>query len=197
MHDFKPSDEFQNDYKTPVSAQRQLLFLIASLLWTSTRILKTILVKNQTHHHQIHKSCHHKTTNMARSISSLQCEKDIGGRGSSTSSDSEVSPACDRGSDMSSANSDSSELLDTSSTYSGNRTGSTTAQVDFDHKGETSPIQSPFSPQMVDEHQRRPEDDGLSSYARELRDLRALYLEYVTETGLGLILVADSFKLIP
>ncbi|PNP80099.1 hypothetical protein FNYG_06809 [Fusarium nygamai] len=114
---------------------------------------------------------------MTRSISSPRSRKDGGSRSSSTSSDSEVSSACDRGSDTSSADSNSSELQDNSSTYSGNSTNSTTVQADFGHSGETSPLQPPFSPRMVEEHQRQLEDDGLSSYARELRDLRALYRE--------------------
>ncbi|KAF5603067.1 hypothetical protein FPCIR_1565 [Fusarium pseudocircinatum] len=111
---------------------------------------------------------------MTRSIPSLRSQKDGGRRSSNASSDLEVSSTCDRGSDTSSADSDSSELQDDSSTYSGNSTDSTTVQVDFDHRGETSPLQSPFSPRMVEEYQRQLEDDELSSYSRELRDLRAL-----------------------
>ncbi|KAF5720339.1 hypothetical protein FMUND_4161 [Fusarium mundagurra] len=115
---------------------------------------------------------------MTRSISSLRSQKGGGSRSSRKSSDSEVSSACERRSDTSSANSDSSELQDNSSTYSGNSTDRTTVQFDSGHNGETSPLQPLFfSPRMVEEHQHQLEDDGLSSYARELRDLRALYLE--------------------
>ncbi|ENH61593.1 hypothetical protein FOC1_g10016414 [Fusarium oxysporum f. sp. cubense race 1] len=99
---------------------------------------------------------------MARSISSLRSQKDGGSRSSSTSSDSKVSSTCDRESDTSSVNSNSSELQDTSSTYSGNSTDSNTVQVDFDHRGETSPLQPPFSPRMVSEHQSRPYSLGRS-----------------------------------
>lgn len=169
MHNSKPSDESQNGYIISVSTQRKFLFLFSSLLWTSIRILKTILVKNQTH-----EPCHHHNTNMARSISSLRSQKDGGSRSSSTSSDSKVSSTCDRESDTSSVNSDSSELQDTSSTYSGNSTDSTTVQVDFDHRGETSPLQPPFSPRMVSEHQSRPKYAGFSNYTH---DPRAIYIE--------------------
>ncbi|KAG5819446.1 hypothetical protein H9Q74_005292 [Fusarium xylarioides] len=120
---------------------------------------------------------------MTRSISSLQSQKDAGSRSPSTSSDSEVSSVCDGGPDTSSVNSDCSELQDNSSTYSGNSTDSTTVQVDFGHSGETSPPQSPFSPRMAEEHQHRPEDDGLSSYAHELRELRALYIDSLRRTS--------------
>ncbi|KAI3574161.1 hypothetical protein IWW34DRAFT_823268 [Fusarium oxysporum f. sp. albedinis] len=111
---------------------------------------------------------------MARSISSLRSQKDGSSRSSSTSSDSKVSSTCDRESDTSSVNSDSSELQDTSSTYSGNSTDSTTVQVDFDHRGETSPLQPPFSPRMVSEHQSRPKYAGFSNYTH---DPRAIYIE--------------------
>ncbi|KAM5379288.1 hypothetical protein ACJA88_005848 [Fusarium oxysporum] len=111
---------------------------------------------------------------MARSISSLRSQKDGGSRSSSTSSDSKVSSTCDRESDTSAVNSDSSELQDTSSTYSGNSTDSTTVQVDFDHRGETSPLQPPFSPRMVSEHQSRPKYAGFSNYTH---DPRAIYIE--------------------
>ncbi|KLO79159.1 Uncharacterized protein LW93_2525 [Fusarium fujikuroi] len=114
---------------------------------------------------------------MARSISSLRSQKNGGSRSSNTSWDSDVSSACDRGSDTSSTNSDSSEPQDISSTYSGNSTDSTTVQVDSDHKEETSSLQPPFSPRMIEEDQRRPEDDGLPNYARDLLDLQALYVE--------------------
>ncbi|KAF5627166.1 hypothetical protein F25303_10875 [Fusarium sp. NRRL 25303] len=92
-------------------------------------------------------------------------------------SGSEVSSTGDRGSDTSFMNSDSSELQDNSSTYSGNSTDSTTVQVDSDHEGETSPTQPPFSLRMVEEDQRRAEDDGLPNYARDLLDLHALYID--------------------
>ncbi|KAF5244228.1 hypothetical protein FOXYS1_15261, partial [Fusarium oxysporum] len=111
---------------------------------------------------------------MARSISSLRSQKDGGSRSSSTSSDSKVSSTCDRESDTSAVNSDSSELQDTSSTYSGNSTDSTTVQVDFDHRGETSPLQPPFSPRMVSEHQSRPKYAGFSNYTH---DPRAIYID--------------------
>ncbi|KAH7493412.1 hypothetical protein FOMA001_g1677 [Fusarium oxysporum f. sp. matthiolae] len=111
---------------------------------------------------------------MARSISSLRSQKDGSSRSSSTSSDSKVSSTCDRESDTSSVNSDSSELQDTSSTYSGNSTDSTTVQVDFDHRGETSPLQPPFSPRMVSEHQSRPKYAGFSNYTH---DPRAIYID--------------------
>ncbi|KAF5558630.1 hypothetical protein FMEXI_271 [Fusarium mexicanum] len=114
---------------------------------------------------------------MARSISSLRSQKDSGSRSSSTSSDLEASSICDRDSDTSSVNFDSSELQDNSSTYSGSSTDSATVQVDFGHSGEASHPQSPFSPRMVEEHQPRPEDDELPSCARELHDPRALYME--------------------
>ncbi|KAL7762386.1 hypothetical protein ACKLNR_008921 [Fusarium oxysporum f. sp. zingiberi] len=111
---------------------------------------------------------------MARSISSLRSQKDGGSRSSSTSSDSKVSSTCDRESDTSSVNSDSSELQDTSSTYSGNSTDSTTVQVDFDHRGETSPLQPPFSPRMVSGHQSRPKYAGFSNYTH---NPRAIYID--------------------
>ncbi|KAL9574259.1 hypothetical protein ACKAV7_001551 [Fusarium commune] len=111
---------------------------------------------------------------MARSISSLRSQKDGGSRSSSTSSDSKVSSTCDRESNTSSVKSDSSELQDTSSTYSGNSTDSTTDQVDFDRRGETSPLQLPFSPRMVSEHQCRPKYAGFSNYTR---GPRAIYID--------------------
>ncbi|KAG4265129.1 hypothetical protein FPRO06_00409 [Fusarium proliferatum] len=114
---------------------------------------------------------------MARSIYSLRSQKNGGSRSSNTSWDSDASSACDRGSDTSSTNSDSREPQDTSSTYSANSTDSTTAQVDSDHKEETSSLQPPFSPRMIEEDQRRPEDDGLPNYARDLLDLQALYVD--------------------
>ncbi|KAF5607023.1 uncharacterized protein FSUBG_5481 [Fusarium subglutinans] len=94
---------------------------------------------------------------MACSISSLRSQKDSGSKGPSTSSDSKVSSTCGRDSGTRSANSDTVELQD--------------------NKFDASPPQSPFSPRMVEEHQRRPEDDELSSCTHGLRNPRALYME--------------------
>ncbi|KAF5551778.1 hypothetical protein FNAPI_7384 [Fusarium napiforme] len=76
------------------------------------------------------------------------------------------------GSDTSSTNSESSELHGNSSTCSGNGTDSGTVQAYFDH-GQL-------------------EDDELSSYARELHTLHALYIESLRRTPLMDVKRRDS-----
>jgi hypothetical protein len=119
-----------------------------------------------------------------------------GNRMSEMSSDSKLSSTFDKESDTSSAYSDYSEFQDSSSTYAGNSTDSTTVQVNFDHWGErddhalTSTLQRPpFSPRVVAEHQRQ---SKYADFPNCAHDFRAMYIEQVAETGSRLILVNNS-----
>ncbi|KAH7269377.1 uncharacterized protein BKA55DRAFT_532030 [Fusarium redolens] len=110
---------------------------------------------------------------MAHFISSFRSQMKSGNRMSDMSSDSKLSSTFDKESDTSSAYSDYSEFQDSSSTYAGNSTDSTTVQVNFDHWGErddhalTSTLQRPpFSPRVVAEHQRRSKSPIMDLKAR-------------------------------